>query len=121
MDKLSGHERGQASSSKQKQARSKRKPPKVVYIANPVNVKTSASDFRALVQELTGQHSNVVGHDQNVVQDVPEAVDPHGDAIRTLGSSFDTFDQVYSPSMIDHYSALTASSGLLYEVPRKKP
>ncbi|KAK7343094.1 hypothetical protein VNO80_26057 [Phaseolus coccineus] len=32
---------------------------KVTYISSPVKVKTSASNFRALVQELTGQYSNV--------------------------------------------------------------
>lgn len=32
---------------------------KVTYISSPVKVKTSASNFRALVQELTGQDSNV--------------------------------------------------------------
>ncbi|KAK6944456.1 VQ protein [Dillenia turbinata] len=34
-----------------------KKPIKVVYISNPVSYKTSASEFRALVQQLTGQHS----------------------------------------------------------------
>lgn len=33
----------------------KKKPVKVVYIANPMKVNTSAAEFRALVQELTGQ------------------------------------------------------------------
>ncbi|KAJ7976611.1 sigma factor binding protein 1, chloroplastic-like [Quillaja saponaria] len=33
----------------------KNKPIKVVYISNPMKVKASASEFRALVQELTGQ------------------------------------------------------------------
>ncbi|XP_058226005.1 sigma factor binding protein 1, chloroplastic-like [Rhododendron vialii] len=32
---------------------------KVVYISSPVKVKTSASRFRALVQELTGRDSDV--------------------------------------------------------------
>ncbi|KAK7401371.1 hypothetical protein VNO78_12793 [Psophocarpus tetragonolobus] len=32
---------------------------KVKYISSPMKVKTSASNFRALVQELTGQASNV--------------------------------------------------------------
>ncbi|XP_020207212.1 uncharacterized protein LOC109792230 [Cajanus cajan] len=32
---------------------------KVTYISSPVKVETSASNFRALVQELTGQTSNV--------------------------------------------------------------
>ncbi|CAN4118395.1 unnamed protein product [Withania somnifera] len=31
---------------------------KVVYISNPMKVHTSASEFRALVQQLTGQHAN---------------------------------------------------------------
>ena len=34
-------------------------PIKVVYISNPMKVKTSASQFRALVQELTGQDSEL--------------------------------------------------------------
>ncbi|XP_059288338.1 uncharacterized protein LOC132041649 [Lycium ferocissimum] len=33
----------------------KKKPVKVVYIANPMKVNTSAAEFRALVQQLTGQ------------------------------------------------------------------
>ncbi|KAF6163307.1 hypothetical protein GIB67_025171 [Kingdonia uniflora] len=37
----------------------KKKPIKVVYISNPMKVKTSASEFRAKVQELTGQDSDV--------------------------------------------------------------
>ncbi|KAM6548035.1 hypothetical protein CsatB_019711 [Cannabis sativa] len=41
---------------KTKKSINKQKPPvKVVYISNPMKVKTSASEFRALVQELTGQ------------------------------------------------------------------
>ncbi|XP_027344060.1 uncharacterized protein LOC113856444 [Abrus precatorius] len=32
---------------------------KVTYISSPMKVKTSASQFRELVQELTGQYSNV--------------------------------------------------------------
>lgn len=31
---------------------------KVVYISNPMKVNTSASEFRALVQQLTGRHSD---------------------------------------------------------------
>ncbi|CAK8543084.1 unnamed protein product [Lathyrus sativus] len=33
------------------------KPIKVVYISNPMKVNTSASEFMALVQELTGQYA----------------------------------------------------------------
>lgn len=36
-----------------------KKPPiKVVFIGNPVRVKTSVAGFRALVQELTGRHAD---------------------------------------------------------------
>lgn len=43
------------SAKKPKKTSCKKKPVKVVYISNPMMVKTSAADFRALVQELTGQ------------------------------------------------------------------
>ncbi|PHU06149.1 Sigma factor binding protein 1, chloroplastic [Capsicum chinense] len=36
----------------------KKKTVKVVYISNPMKVNTSAAEFRALVQQLTGQHAN---------------------------------------------------------------
>ncbi|XP_027173895.1 sigma factor binding protein 1, chloroplastic-like [Coffea eugenioides] len=42
-----------------KQPKNKKKPVKVVYISNPMKVKTSASEFRALVQELTGQDADM--------------------------------------------------------------
>ncbi|RYR44179.1 hypothetical protein Ahy_A08g040560 isoform A [Arachis hypogaea] len=38
---------------------------KVTYISSPMKVKTNASNFRALVQELTGQDSNVADNDTN--------------------------------------------------------
>ncbi|PON98753.1 VQ motif containing protein [Trema orientale] len=38
--------------------RNRRKGVKVVYISSPMKVKTSASKFRALVQELTGINSD---------------------------------------------------------------
>lgn len=46
----------------QKQAggKMKKKGVKVVYISNPMKVKTSASEFRALVQELTGRDSDIM-------------------------------------------------------------
>ncbi|GAB4843944.1 hypothetical protein Ancab_013908 [Ancistrocladus abbreviatus] len=68
-----------------KKAQSKNKPLKVVYISNPVKFKTSASEFRALVQELTGQDAE--WHEPNKLsllgdsQTVPNA-DGHGDDYR---------------------------------------
>ncbi|KAL3534624.1 hypothetical protein ACH5RR_003085 [Cinchona calisaya] len=44
-----------------KQPKNKIRPVKVVYISNPMKVKTSASEFRALVQELTGKDADVPG------------------------------------------------------------
>ncbi|KAI4323568.1 hypothetical protein L6164_023163 [Bauhinia variegata] len=46
-------------SSKQPSRRDRKERIKVKYICSPLKVKTSASNFRALVQELTGQDSNV--------------------------------------------------------------
>ncbi|KAK9124863.1 hypothetical protein Scep_013709 [Stephania cephalantha] len=40
----------------------KKQPVKVVYISNPMMVKTSVSEFRALVQELTGQDSDLADY-----------------------------------------------------------
>lgn len=40
-------------------SKSKKKPIKVVYISNPMKVKVTASEFRALVQELTGQDAEL--------------------------------------------------------------
>ncbi|TVU36560.1 hypothetical protein EJB05_18498, partial [Eragrostis curvula] len=52
---------GVASSGRQKGGGGKgggKKPIKVVYISNPMRVKTSAARFRSLVQELTGRHAD---------------------------------------------------------------
>lgn len=45
-------------SKKQQAKRSCKRPLKVVYISTPMKVQTSASNFRDLVQELTGRDSN---------------------------------------------------------------
>ncbi|KAL2501893.1 uncharacterized protein Fot_35773 [Forsythia ovata] len=42
-----------------KQPKNKKKPVKVVYITNPIKFKASASEFRSLVQELTGQDADM--------------------------------------------------------------
>lgn len=54
MDKLSvAHQRGL------KQAKAKKKPIKIVHISNPMKVTTTTSEFKGLVQELTGQDSDM--------------------------------------------------------------
>ncbi|CAH9085492.1 unnamed protein product [Cuscuta epithymum] len=42
-----------------KKRQRKTKEVKVVYISSPMKVKTSASRFRSLVQQLTGRHSDI--------------------------------------------------------------
>ncbi|GAB4851750.1 hypothetical protein Ancab_031152 [Ancistrocladus abbreviatus] len=53
MERLKGVDQKKETTARR--GKSKNKPLKVVYISNPVKFKTSASEFRALVQELTGQ------------------------------------------------------------------
>ncbi|KAI5317847.1 PREDICTED: sigma factor binding [Prunus dulcis] len=52
-----GH--GHQISKPNKKSKTKKQGIKVVYISNPMKVRTSASEFRALVQELTGQDSEL--------------------------------------------------------------
>ncbi|KAI3667116.1 hypothetical protein L6452_42164 [Arctium lappa] len=42
---------------KKSQKSSKKKPVKVVYISNPMKIKATPSEFRAVVQQLTGQYA----------------------------------------------------------------
>ncbi|KAG0447234.1 hypothetical protein HPP92_006310 [Vanilla planifolia] len=44
---------------KKKKKQNLQQPLKVVYISNPMRVTTSPSGFRAIVQELTGRHSDI--------------------------------------------------------------
>ncbi|KDP40549.1 hypothetical protein JCGZ_24548 [Jatropha curcas] len=66
-----------------RQAKRSKKAIKVVYISSPMKVQTSASKFRALVQELTGKDSDaarfmdVNGGDQNL-NSSPEILDQTG-------------------------------------------
>lgn len=53
------HQRKPTKKAKQPKKNNNNNPIKVVYISNPMKVKTSASQFRALVQELTGQDSEL--------------------------------------------------------------
>ncbi|KAF3434255.1 hypothetical protein FNV43_RR25358 [Rhamnella rubrinervis] len=61
-----------------KRSSSGRKGVKVVYISTPMKVKTSASEFRALVQELTGRDSDTAGFMETNHVNASYAVDhPH--------------------------------------------
>lgn len=64
MDKLLTVNQKKAS----KQPKNKKKPIKVVYITNPIKFNTSASEFRSLVQELTGQDACTPEYSPKFVQ-----------------------------------------------------
>ncbi|XVE60975.1 hypothetical protein DITRI_Ditri06bG0003700 [Diplodiscus trichospermus] len=56
-DSVSSLQESKAAKKAKSKKKNNNKPIKVVYISNPMKVKTSASKFRALVQELTGQYA----------------------------------------------------------------
>ncbi|XP_010245501.1 PREDICTED: sigma factor binding protein 1, chloroplastic-like [Nelumbo nucifera] len=127
MDKLSVHQRKGA-----KQAKSKNKPIKVVYISNPMKVKTSASQFRALVQELTGRDSDETDATRfsdfdsvDGVQVVPDQVAkvtyddspeiPRVDTYQESPASsdsnlFEPFNDVFTPQMLESFAGFFPSS-----------
>ncbi|KAL2461102.1 vq domain-containing protein [Abeliophyllum distichum] len=116
---------------------------KVVYISSPMKVKTSASRFRSLVQELTGRHSDVSRYMENngdttdfheIVCDDDDRVvtkstvdDEHASLISSMDNcressltttSSDSFlepiDDVFSSQMNEHFGGFF-SSNLLYD------
>ncbi|KAF5474261.1 hypothetical protein F2P56_006175 [Juglans regia] len=141
---ISVHQRKAAKKTKSKK---NFKPIKVVYISNPMKVKTSASQFRALVQELTGQDAefpvptkflctdNDVGGHQTVPGPVmkagsddysPEApvVDLGQEQTESSGYQFDPYDDddVFTPlQTIENLPAAGTSflpSSVFYESPQ---
>ncbi|KAF5473198.1 hypothetical protein F2P56_009823 [Juglans regia] len=133
----------QRKATKKTKTKKSSKPIKVVYISNPMKVKAdSASQFRALVQELTGQYSELpdptkfpgtdddVGGQYQMVQ-VPDPVmkvgdDDYSPEVPVLldpgledhqPTQFEPFDDVFTPQMIDGMSGLLPTS-VLYESPQ---
>ncbi|XP_054811314.1 uncharacterized protein LOC129312664 [Prosopis cineraria] len=75
---------------------------KVTYISSPMKVKTSASNFRALVQKLTGKCSNVA--EANFMEKKEEArqKDNNGDKFITIkGSSSSSSSSDNSSSSLE--------------------
>ncbi|KAK6933991.1 VQ protein [Dillenia turbinata] len=110
----------------QRQAkRKKRTAIKVVYISSPMKVKTRASEFRALVQKLTGRESDAVGfmeinsganswtldHDQEL-KAVDDYVSP-----TSSGSVFEPSDDVFAAEIEDDF-ARNFTCSLLYDNPQ---
>ncbi|KAL6555333.1 hypothetical protein OROGR_006591 [Orobanche gracilis] len=75
--KMASPNRGKRANKPHTKNKTKRKGPlKVVYITNPIKFNASASEFRSLVQELTGKDS-----------DVPEPSSFHTSDITVLGGA----------------------------------
>ncbi|KAI7996504.1 hypothetical protein LOK49_LG10G02674 [Camellia lanceoleosa] len=108
---------------------------KVVYISNPMKVNTTASEFRALVQELTGQDAKYseigcVGGNQMVsdeikinggdhhdddhdhaLEEVPRLMEPTtSDVAKSSDLAFEQYDDVFMPQMIENFSGFLPSS-----------
>lgn len=119
-----------------KQAKAKKKQIKVVYISNPVRVKVSASQFRALVQGLTGRDSDLAevekilaidgvdelrrARDREIaeaadyvprpVRPVSAAGDHEGaESSASTGSELELFDGVFTPEMMENFIGLSPS------------
>ncbi|KAK9290800.1 hypothetical protein L1049_008978 [Liquidambar formosana] len=133
MDKLASvHQRKST-----KHTKTKKRPVKVVYISNPMKVKTSASEFRALVQELTGQDSELpdptkfydgVGGNPTAVDEMKMANDDHtlevpqvdpNTSVAPVRSdlAYDPFDDVFTPQMLENFAGLLPAN-LFYEPPQ---
>ncbi|EOY08946.1 hypothetical protein QUC31_010707 [Theobroma cacao] len=131
-----------AKKAKSKKKKNNNKPIKVVYISNPMKVKTSASKFRALVQELTGQDAELpdptkftdtddddVGSNQKVPDAVKNSTDDHALEVPRVGDQavhhheqptrahhdvpFETFDEVFTPQMLREFDRVLASEPFL--------
>ncbi|XP_058107482.1 nuclear speckle RNA-binding protein B-like [Magnolia sinica] len=126
-----------------KQTKPKKKPIKIVYISNPMKVETSASEFRALVQELTGQDSDYRSsssssspsssgfpkfNEKGVADDLLKPSDRATRALEDdpdhsgpfLGvdpsrelSSVDWLDDVFTPQMMENFTGLLPSNPLM--------
>ncbi|XP_058749159.1 uncharacterized protein LOC131622143 [Vicia villosa] len=93
------------------------KPIKVVYISNPMKVNTSASDFMALVQELTGQYAESPPDPSKFQEFVGDnsVADP---GLENIRMGCDTYDHtvVTVPPLVDSdEQVVKAGGGCSYE------
>ncbi|XP_057796862.1 sigma factor binding protein 1, chloroplastic-like [Salvia miltiorrhiza] len=63
---------------------------KVVYISSPMKVKTSASRFRSLVQELTGKNSDVSQYMDDGAKDFYHEIDCEHQSIASVSTDDNT-------------------------------
>ncbi|KAI8559199.1 hypothetical protein RHMOL_Rhmol04G0154600 [Rhododendron molle] len=115
-----------------KQARTKKtKPVKIVYISNPMKVKTTASEFRALVQELTGRDSGMPDPTKYLEIDGSEEIiagEDHDDAVfevpiaepaacevpmkrsESHEVAFEPYDDVFVPQVFENFTGFFPSN-----------
>lgn len=124
-----------------KQAKARKKPIKVVYISSPMKVRTSVSKFRSVVQGLTGRDSDpaqlekVLGidcvdeprrvPDQEIegLDDEPSHATPVPAVDHELesssasaDSSIESFDDVFTPEMLENFTGLPVRSSLFFDL-----
>ncbi|CAO1946332.1 unnamed protein product [Urochloa humidicola] len=105
-----------------------KKPIKVVYISNPMRVRTSAAGFRALVQELTGRDADPSKYSPDELGGAGSAAaaaadldcgTAHGLSPGGAAASCDTVVASHSPAAADHHpddaSAVAAPYGGDYD------
>lgn len=89
---------------------------KVVYISNPVRVKTTAAGFRALVQELTGLHAGPSKYStQQELSPEGSAAGP-GAAVAAFAGSEEEED-FFRAQLLDNDYSVFSPPTLLYDYP----
>ncbi|RVW92206.1 hypothetical protein CK203_027200 [Vitis vinifera] len=139
MDKALSVDQRKASG-KAKAKKTTTKPFKVVYIGNPRMVKVKESEFRALVQELTGQDADISDptvfeeiHDVGGNQKVPDVanneneleldvppVDRGDEPPQMSDIPMEQLDDVFTPQLLENFTGLLQST-LWYESPHVNP
>ncbi|XP_057468561.1 sigma factor binding protein 1, chloroplastic-like [Actinidia eriantha] len=109
-----------------KQTKPKKKPIKVVYISNPMKVKTSASEFRALVQELTGrdavtpcpgEYPDIDGGDCVKICDDHASSPQVPSDVPKSDLTFEPYDEDFMDHMVENFPGFLPSNSFLYEAP----
>lgn len=105
MDKTltQNQKRGSKQPKNKKKQQQQQQPLKVVYITNPIKFNATASEFRALVQELTGQDANVEDYSKFA------AAEGVGGGEGVAAEQKDD-GLIGSPEMIDNFQGLAFSS-----------
>lgn len=112
---------------KRKSCDEKKQPLKVVYISNPMRVHTSASEFRALVQELTGRDAEFPDPSKfypascEIMNDLEKKVVAEGEEDEQVllldsscdddffRSSYESFEDILRKDLMENLGAISTS------------